>query len=70
VAGNTGRFVVLSGAWNGDELALTGTDETPAGTTTEVRSTIRPESTGVVETWETRRPAGAWHTMSVRRYAP
>lgn len=68
VADNTGGFVVVSGAWDGTSMILTGSDQTPAGRSVEVRNVIRPEAGGVVETWERMRPDGTWKIVATRRY--
>jgi hypothetical protein len=68
IAENTGEFVKLSGTWDGTALTLTGSDESPSGSSVEVRNIIRSRDDQVVETWETRLKSGTWSLVATRIY--
>lgn len=58
-----GKFLRLSGEWDGARMILTGTDQAPDGAEVQVRNIIEPAATGVRHTWEISTDGGAtWQT--------
>ena len=71
LADNTGGYLQLSGNLDGERMVLTGTDQGPDGASFQVRNTLAPEGSGVLETWQVSRDGGAtWKEAMNLRYVP